>query len=369
MQGTRVRFLGREDPLEKERTTHSGIFAWRIPWMEEPGRLQSTGLQEPYTTGWPSPQADRLKGRYCYPHLWNQHSLGLSKLRVSLLPPSPLLPLQGRVPGPGGAQKPASGRSWEHHPGCAGTWLWLYCSQVAKMQHSPWCSGSGYSDHRRLLKEPCSSAGAWMSPVCYKNESVFVYFLVWGVSRSLGASADSACSPFRPLVAAMCWSQLTTGFQGIKPESMQHLPISMVQMLPACGSLCSLCGNRLEASLVLRAMETSGLSRLGALLLKYSIPLCSCIHLCLWGFFVWPQIKWYLIHFSSTCYFYLRLLAISLGLLLGNGCTVIPWRDYLNLFPLSPPSPTPVPESPRWLPPLLSPHSVHLHVCVLISSG
>ena len=35
-----------EDPLEKGMTTHSGILAWRIPWTEEPGRLQSTGSQK-----------------------------------------------------------------------------------------------------------------------------------------------------------------------------------------------------------------------------------------------------------------------------------------------------------------------------------
>ena len=39
MQETRVRFLGREDPLEKEVATHSSILAWKIPWMEKPGRL------------------------------------------------------------------------------------------------------------------------------------------------------------------------------------------------------------------------------------------------------------------------------------------------------------------------------------------
>ena len=43
MQETWVWSLGREDPLEKEMATHSSIFAWRIPWTEEPGRLQSTG--------------------------------------------------------------------------------------------------------------------------------------------------------------------------------------------------------------------------------------------------------------------------------------------------------------------------------------
>ena len=39
VQETRVRSLGREDPLEEEMATHSSILAWRIPWMEEPGRL------------------------------------------------------------------------------------------------------------------------------------------------------------------------------------------------------------------------------------------------------------------------------------------------------------------------------------------
>ena len=45
MQETRVRSLGREDPLEKEMATHSSTLAWRIPWTEEPGRLQSMGSQ------------------------------------------------------------------------------------------------------------------------------------------------------------------------------------------------------------------------------------------------------------------------------------------------------------------------------------
>ena len=46
MQETWVQFLGQEDPLEKEIATHSSILAWRIPWTEEPCRLQSMGLQE-----------------------------------------------------------------------------------------------------------------------------------------------------------------------------------------------------------------------------------------------------------------------------------------------------------------------------------
>ena len=45
MQETRVQSLGWEDPLEKEMATHSNILAWRIPWTEEPGGLQSIGSQ------------------------------------------------------------------------------------------------------------------------------------------------------------------------------------------------------------------------------------------------------------------------------------------------------------------------------------
>ena len=45
MQETWVWSLGQEDPLEKEMATHSSVLAWRIPWMEEPGGLQSTGSQ------------------------------------------------------------------------------------------------------------------------------------------------------------------------------------------------------------------------------------------------------------------------------------------------------------------------------------
>ena len=41
MLETWVRSLGREDPLEKEMATHSSILAWKIPWMEDPGGLQS----------------------------------------------------------------------------------------------------------------------------------------------------------------------------------------------------------------------------------------------------------------------------------------------------------------------------------------
>jgi len=45
MQETWIRSLGREDPLEKGMVTHSSILAWRIPWTQETGRLQSMELQ------------------------------------------------------------------------------------------------------------------------------------------------------------------------------------------------------------------------------------------------------------------------------------------------------------------------------------
>ena len=50
MQETLVRSLGWKDLLEKEMATHSSILAWRIPWTEEPGGLQSMGCKESDTT-------------------------------------------------------------------------------------------------------------------------------------------------------------------------------------------------------------------------------------------------------------------------------------------------------------------------------
>ena len=49
MWKTRARSLGWEDPSEKEMATHSSILAWKIPWTEEPGRLQFMGLQKSRT--------------------------------------------------------------------------------------------------------------------------------------------------------------------------------------------------------------------------------------------------------------------------------------------------------------------------------
>ena len=45
MQETQVCSLGQKDPLEKEMATHSSTLAWKIPWLEKPGRLQSMGSQ------------------------------------------------------------------------------------------------------------------------------------------------------------------------------------------------------------------------------------------------------------------------------------------------------------------------------------
>ena len=62
MQETQVQPLGREDPLEKEMVTHPSILAWEIPWTEEPGGLQSTGLQELDTTWWLSHHHYHMNG-------------------------------------------------------------------------------------------------------------------------------------------------------------------------------------------------------------------------------------------------------------------------------------------------------------------
>ena len=60
MQETWIWSLGREDPLEKRRATHSSILAWRIPWTEEPGGLQSMGSQR-VGRDWACTQNTKLK--------------------------------------------------------------------------------------------------------------------------------------------------------------------------------------------------------------------------------------------------------------------------------------------------------------------
>ena len=49
MQEMQVQYLGQENPLEQEMATHSSIFAWEIPWREDPGGLQSMGSQKNQT--------------------------------------------------------------------------------------------------------------------------------------------------------------------------------------------------------------------------------------------------------------------------------------------------------------------------------
>ena len=49
VQETQVQSLGQEDPLEEEMATHSSILAWKIPWMEEPGRLSVHGVAKSWT--------------------------------------------------------------------------------------------------------------------------------------------------------------------------------------------------------------------------------------------------------------------------------------------------------------------------------
>ena len=60
MQETQFRSLGQEDPLEKEMSTHSSILAWKTPWMEKPGGLQSMGSQKELDMTWFKEKAGHL---------------------------------------------------------------------------------------------------------------------------------------------------------------------------------------------------------------------------------------------------------------------------------------------------------------------
>ena len=72
MQETRVWSLGGEDPLEKGMSARSSILAWRIPQTEEPGRLQSMGLQR-VRHDWATKTATALKRRRICIHRWQDH--------------------------------------------------------------------------------------------------------------------------------------------------------------------------------------------------------------------------------------------------------------------------------------------------------
>ena len=65
MRETWVRSLGREDPLEKDMATHSSILAWKIPWMEEAGGLQSVGSQRVGHDWVTSPSFTMVSVQYC----------------------------------------------------------------------------------------------------------------------------------------------------------------------------------------------------------------------------------------------------------------------------------------------------------------
>ena len=72
MQETQAPSLGQEDPLEKEMATHSSILAWRVPWTEEPGGLQSMGSQQSDTTLTKPPVCVELMGVLTCPGLLPQ---------------------------------------------------------------------------------------------------------------------------------------------------------------------------------------------------------------------------------------------------------------------------------------------------------
>ena len=78
MQETQVQSLGREDPLEKEMATHSSILAWKSSWTEEPGRLQSMGLQR-VGHDWATSLSLRFSYLTCYTQLFNRPVLSVPK--------------------------------------------------------------------------------------------------------------------------------------------------------------------------------------------------------------------------------------------------------------------------------------------------
>ena len=69
MEDTQVRFLGQEDPLEKEMVTSSSILAWEIPWTEEPGGLQSMGSQSVRHDLAPHTHSGNLRSGWCWTYL------------------------------------------------------------------------------------------------------------------------------------------------------------------------------------------------------------------------------------------------------------------------------------------------------------
>ena len=66
MQEMQVWFLGQEDPLEEEMATHSSILAWRIPWTEEPGGLQSVGISKSQIWLSDSTTTTQIASSFCF---------------------------------------------------------------------------------------------------------------------------------------------------------------------------------------------------------------------------------------------------------------------------------------------------------------
>ena len=86
MWDTQVQSLGQEDPLEKGMVTHSSILAWKIPWMEEPGRLQSKGLKRVrHTTTHTQIQTAKMGKSPFYCVRWVLQSFSLKRLASKYL--------------------------------------------------------------------------------------------------------------------------------------------------------------------------------------------------------------------------------------------------------------------------------------------
>ena len=96
MRETWARSLGREDPLEKEMPTHSSILAWKIPWTEDPGSLQSMGSQSPIGSFFKWKWKWSVMPTLC-DSPWS--SLGQNTEVGSLSLPQVIFPTQGSNPG------------------------------------------------------------------------------------------------------------------------------------------------------------------------------------------------------------------------------------------------------------------------------
>ena len=86
MQETQVQSLVQEDPLEKEVGTHSSILAWEVPWIEEPGRLQSMELQKSWTWLGTKQQQQNLNTWHLRQRNWRQSAVKAASLGKFLLP-------------------------------------------------------------------------------------------------------------------------------------------------------------------------------------------------------------------------------------------------------------------------------------------